>query len=179
MQKDNLKILGLKQGASEEEIGEAYRRLAHKYHPDKGGNPVKFLQLKDAYNSLMTKNSLIPRPDIGQGNIECEQYDTTRTRVIRTTEDRLKGYLQKNKETIQAKLEVRYNILVTIPLALAAFSADKVWIFPSAAVRTLFAGGALVLFILFLMDMYKLIWQKEKYIDEDKIMELLEPTEEK
>jgi len=41
--------LGIEQQASEQDIRRAYRKLAVQYHPDKGGDSEKFLQLHDAY----------------------------------------------------------------------------------------------------------------------------------
>jgi len=45
-------ILGLRIGSTREEIRLSYRRLAHKYHPDKGGDERKFREINDAYNKL-------------------------------------------------------------------------------------------------------------------------------
>ncbi len=43
----------MKKGASEEEIKKAYRRLAHKYHPDRpGGDEKKFKEINEAYQVL-------------------------------------------------------------------------------------------------------------------------------
>ncbi|PIY58819.1 molecular chaperone DnaJ, partial [Candidatus Wolfebacteria bacterium CG_4_10_14_0_8_um_filter_39_64] len=45
MAKDYYKILGINKNASEEEIKKAFRGLAHKYHPDKGGDEKKFKEI--------------------------------------------------------------------------------------------------------------------------------------
>lgn len=44
--------LGLNRGASEEEIKKAYRSMAMKYHPDRGGNEQKFKEIEEAYRFL-------------------------------------------------------------------------------------------------------------------------------
>jgi len=54
--KDYYKILGVSPDASEEEIKKAYRRLAHKYHPDKkGGDEQRFKEINEAYQVLSDK----------------------------------------------------------------------------------------------------------------------------
>lgn len=45
-------LLGLDEDASRREINAAYRRLAKKLHPDKGGDAVLFQQLTNAYQAL-------------------------------------------------------------------------------------------------------------------------------
>jgi molecular chaperone DnaJ len=51
--RDYYEMLGLKKGASEEEIKKAYRALAHQHHPDKaGGNEAKFKEINEAYQTL-------------------------------------------------------------------------------------------------------------------------------
>ena len=51
--KDYYSILGVAKGASSEDIKKAYRKLAHKYHPDvKGGSEQKFKEVSEAYQVL-------------------------------------------------------------------------------------------------------------------------------
>ncbi len=54
--KDYYQILGVQKGASEDEIKSAFRKLAHKYHPDKkGGDSDKFKEASEAYAVLSDK----------------------------------------------------------------------------------------------------------------------------
>ncbi|MFA6338903.1 MAG: molecular chaperone DnaJ [Candidatus Paceibacterota bacterium] len=51
--KDYYEILGVAKGASSDEIKKAFRKLAHKYHPDKKtGNEAKFKEISQAYSVL-------------------------------------------------------------------------------------------------------------------------------
>lgn len=54
--KDYYKILGVEKGASEADIKQAYRKMAHRYHPDKqGGDEQKFKEVNEAYQVLSSK----------------------------------------------------------------------------------------------------------------------------
>ncbi len=44
--------LGVPKGASEDEIKKAYRKLAAKHHPDRGGDTAKFQEIQTAYDTL-------------------------------------------------------------------------------------------------------------------------------
>jgi molecular chaperone DnaJ len=50
--KDYYKTLGVEKNASQDEIKKAFRKLAHKHHPDKGGNETKFKEASEAYQVL-------------------------------------------------------------------------------------------------------------------------------
>lgn len=50
---DPYTILGISKSASDEEVKRAYRKLAHKHHPDKkGGSSEKFKEVNEAYQIL-------------------------------------------------------------------------------------------------------------------------------
>lgn len=53
MNKDYYTILGIKDDASQDDIKKAYRKLAHKHHPDKtGGDDMRFKEINEAYYVL-------------------------------------------------------------------------------------------------------------------------------
>ncbi len=52
MAKDYYKILGVARNATKEDIKKAFRQLAHKYHPDKGGDEQRFKEINEAYRVL-------------------------------------------------------------------------------------------------------------------------------
>jgi molecular chaperone DnaJ len=49
---DYYTILGVSKKASKDEIKKAYRKLAHKHHPDKGGDEKMFKKISEAYHVL-------------------------------------------------------------------------------------------------------------------------------
>lgn len=51
--KSPYEILGIPQDASDEMIKKAYKDLARKYHPDKGGSEESFKEINDAYTQIM------------------------------------------------------------------------------------------------------------------------------
>lgn len=53
-------ILGVLPNASKDEIRKAYKKLALKHHPDKGGSPEEFKKITDAYESLTQEPSEMP-----------------------------------------------------------------------------------------------------------------------
>ncbi|MDD3085055.1 MAG: DnaJ domain-containing protein, partial [Candidatus ainarchaeum sp.] len=50
--KDYYSILGVSKDAKADEIKTAFRKLAHKHHPDKGGDANKFKEINEAYQVL-------------------------------------------------------------------------------------------------------------------------------
>jgi molecular chaperone DnaJ len=52
MAKNYYDILGVEKKATKEDIKKAFRKLAQKYHPDKGGDESKFKEITEAYATL-------------------------------------------------------------------------------------------------------------------------------
>lgn len=50
------KILGISQDASVDDIKQAYKTLARKYHPDRGGNKEEFQKIQEAYETLSNQD---------------------------------------------------------------------------------------------------------------------------
>ncbi|MFA5777019.1 MAG: molecular chaperone DnaJ [Parcubacteria group bacterium] len=68
MANDNYyEILGVAKGATDDEIKKAYRKLAHKHHPDKtGGNEAEFKKINEAYQVLSDKSKRAQYDQFGQ-----------------------------------------------------------------------------------------------------------------
>lgn len=66
---DYYSILGIDKNANQDDIKRAYRSLASKHHPDKGGDTAKFQQIQEAYATLSDPQKRTeydnPRPQMG------------------------------------------------------------------------------------------------------------------
>ena len=51
---DPYKVLGVDQSADDQDIKQAFRKLAVKYHPDRGGDGNKFKEINEAYDKIKT-----------------------------------------------------------------------------------------------------------------------------
>jgi molecular chaperone DnaJ len=67
MSKDYYNTLGVGKDASDDEIKKAYRKLAHKHHPDKtGGDEARFKEINEAYQVLSDKEKRSQYDQFGQ-----------------------------------------------------------------------------------------------------------------
>jgi DnaJ-class molecular chaperone len=83
---DYYSTLGLQRNASDAEIKKAYRSMAMKYHPDRGGDEKKFKEISQAYEFLSDpqKKQIIDlggdpnaQPGMGGGQNPCEFHFNT------------------------------------------------------------------------------------------------------
>lgn len=65
MSAKDYEILGLGQNATEEEVKKAYKNLARKCHPDKGGNEEKFKEINKAYTNIINRDPSMDFQDLG------------------------------------------------------------------------------------------------------------------
>lgn len=55
-------VLGLKVGATPDEVKKAYRRLAKKHHPDLGGDSELFKEINKAYDDIINGRYVVELP---------------------------------------------------------------------------------------------------------------------
>lgn len=68
MAQDYYKTLGVDKSASQDEIKKAFRKLAHKYHPDKkDGDEAKFKEVNEAYTVLSNEKKRAQYDQFGSG----------------------------------------------------------------------------------------------------------------
>ena len=67
MAKDYYNILGVGKNASQDEVKQAFRKLAHQHHPDKAsGNEAKFKEINEAYQVLSSPEKRRQYDQFGQ-----------------------------------------------------------------------------------------------------------------
>ena len=101
-------ILGVKQGASQEEIKSAYRKLVKQYHPDQyGDNPLrelaqeKLTEINKAYDMLKNNNAGNSNSSNNSGansNIYIEVRNLINIRNFSVAEAKLNNITDRNAE---------------------------------------------------------------------------------
>ena len=95
---DNLdphETLGIKPGATKQEIKDAYRKMSMKYHPDTGGDPEEFKKINWANSKLGHKSSKVDHDPL-QGFKTEEDLTKARSAGFKHHED----YYQAKSEGI-------------------------------------------------------------------------------
>lgn len=63
-------ILGVQSNATKDDIRKSYKKMAVKYHPDKGGDETKFKEIVNAYDILMDDKKRALYDDLGDEKFE-------------------------------------------------------------------------------------------------------------
>lgn len=63
---DPYAVLGVSHGASQDETKKAFRTLAHKHHPDKGGDAEVFKKITAAYAQLQTRPRIVDEAHVAR-----------------------------------------------------------------------------------------------------------------
>lgn len=66
--------LGLSPGADEADVKKAYRRMATKHHPDKGGNEEEFKKIKEAYERISEPEKFEQPNPFGAGDPHADIF---------------------------------------------------------------------------------------------------------
>lgn len=57
LNKNYYNILSLEKDSTSDQVKKAYYKLSFKYHPDKGGDPIVFAEITEAYDILMSEKN--------------------------------------------------------------------------------------------------------------------------
>lgn len=100
------KILGINENASEDEIKQAYRKLARTHHPDKGGDKEKFQKVQTAYENLTNPEK---RANLNSENTHNFSFNFNNHSFF----DFHNQHHQQNNKTIQKK-DFIYNFNIKL-----------------------------------------------------------------
>jgi DnaJ-class molecular chaperone len=97
MLKEYYDILGISPSASDDEIKQAYRKLAREHHPDKGGNKEHFQKIQQAYEILSDPNKRNHQEDIHFSPFGFTHHFRNNTEIIKKADNHYTCKLSLNE----------------------------------------------------------------------------------
>lgn len=76
--KSCFEVLGISKNVTDEEVKKAYRKLANKLHPDKGGDPKAFIELNEAWKEYKNKKLIPVKVRKGSSRFGSSLFDFVR-----------------------------------------------------------------------------------------------------
>lgn len=106
---DYYKQLGIKESASPEEIKKAYKKLAMKHHPDRGGDPDIFNKITNAYDTL-TDPKKKQKYDNKTNHSNFKNFNFSKSNFTGFASTRPTGFYGLQEKMINANVTVEYTI---------------------------------------------------------------------
>jgi len=117
-------VLGISQGATEQEAKKAYKKLASKHHPDKGGDEAKFKEVKEAYDRIANpekfRNENPFQRQQGPGNFEFNFGGDDMEDIFSSIFGRQQGPFGPRRAQPRRNKDLRVNLLVSLASTLEA-----------------------------------------------------------
>lgn len=139
--REALKLLGLKEGFTPEQLKTSYKKMAKIYHPDSGGSHDEFLKVGEAFTFL--KDNPTPPPKVIPAPTTQSTQDTYRTNPnhSNTVNPRFEesGFAHKIKEGIinfkylLVGVLTYHTYLIKASLAQLAFMGILLFYYPSGS----------------------------------------------
>lgn len=104
------KLLGITESASPEEIKKAYKKMAMKHHPDKGGDPEMFNNISTAY-SILSDPKKKQKYDNKTNHSSFKSFDFSKSKYKGFASTRpVSGFYGLQEKMINADITVEYTI---------------------------------------------------------------------
>jgi curved DNA-binding protein CbpA len=104
-----LSILGLPSNATKQEVIGAYRKLALKHHPDKGGDPEKFKQISTAKVDLVGAGIPCIHCAKGMGILKKIKINKPIKKITKSKGGNLPNYLKSSYKKAIESQDIPYN----------------------------------------------------------------------
>ncbi|MEK7545881.1 MAG: DnaJ domain-containing protein [Patescibacteria group bacterium] len=179
-------VLEVEPSASIDEIKKAYKKLAKKHHPDKGGDPKKFKEVNEAYNAILADMEKSLMPSGSEKNMlkfahkHPKLYGLPEDRVVPMPDHRLKDALALLAEAVGRRWGLflsAESVVLLLGFLLTSRFPDKVLGVPGVVWQAFFM---LYFFFRVLSVLYvfgRAIWEKitgqpvKLFLTKEKIVE--------
>lgn len=112
--RDPYSVLGVNRNATEEEIKKAYKKLALKHHPDRGGDEEKFKEVAAAYSKIIDKKQGKVNPGGHGFNFGGFNFGGFDFSDFVDLNDFVFSFTKDNYRDFNERLDITVNVMVTL-----------------------------------------------------------------